>query len=169
VSEGRVWVAPGALPLLLALAAYPVLLGAPTLAPLVLLGLVAVALYAAGLAGIWPGGLMAGVGVLAVEYMAGLYLRGAGLDVTAPLFGAALFLCAELGWLGLESRRGGGPWPARWLGIAALTLLGAAAGWLVVLAALLPLAGGPALTALGVAAAVVVALGLVWLARSAWY
>lgn len=163
----RSWAIPGALPLALALAAYPVLLGAAVLGPLVLLGLAAIGLYAAGLTRLWSGGLTAGIGLLACEYLAGLYLRGAGLDVTAPVFGAALFLCAELGWLSVEDQRGGGPWPARWLALGTLTLLGAAAGWLVLVAASLPVAGGPAATAVGTAAVLAVASGLAWLARAA--
>jgi hypothetical protein len=152
--------------LALALAAYPLLGGAGVL-PLAIPGGVGLLLYAAALAGVWPGGLTVAIGLLAAEYLASLYLRGIRLDVVAPVYAATQFVCAELGWLAAEERGGGLGWLERWFGIAGLALAGAALGWVALIAATLPLAGGLAVTALGVLAALAAALGLAWLARSA--
>jgi hypothetical protein len=81
------------------------------------------------------------------------------------VYAAAFFLCAELGWLGLEARRGGRPWPGRAAAIGVVALGGAALGALLLLGSAAPLPGGPALTGLGVVATVAVAAGLAWLAR----
>jgi hypothetical protein len=105
------------------------------------------------------------LGLLAIEYLAALQLRSAGLDLTASAYAAAFFLCAEFGWLGLEARAGGALWPGRALAVGLLALGGAGLGTALLLAAALPLSGGPALTAAGVAAAVGVAACLAWLAR----
>ena len=129
------------------------------------LGGVAVALYVAALAMPWPGVLPWALGLLAVEYLVSLELRQAPLDAAAPAYAAALFLCAELGWLGLEARRGGRPWPGRALAVGAVALAGAALGALLLLAPAVPLPGGAPLTGLGVLAAVAVAASLAWLGR----
>jgi hypothetical protein len=155
-------------PLALALAAGLALapaLGLRGPGPAGALGGVAVALYVAALAVPWPGALPWALGLLAVEYLVSLELRSASLDATAPAYAAALFLCAELGWLALEARRGDRPWTGRALGIGALALAGAALGALLLLAAAVPLAGGSPLTGLGVVAAVAVAASLAWLGR----
>ena len=156
--------------LALALAVYPVLGGGVTVLPLAILSILggpALLVYAVALAGIWPGGRSAAIGLLAAEYLASLYLRGIQLDVAAPAYGAALFVCAEMGWLAAEGRGGGSAWLARWFAIAGLALAAAALGWTVLIMATLPLAGGPAITALGVVATLAAAAGLAWLARSA--
>lgn len=134
--------------------------------PLVALGLFAVALYAAGLALPWPALLPWGLGLLAVEYLVSLELRRAPLDSGAPAYAVAFFLCAELGWLGLEARRGGRPWPRRVAGVAALALAGAVLAALLLLLAAVPLSGGPPMTAVGVAATIAVAACLAWLGRA---
>ena len=148
------------------LAGVPLLDEHAAVLPLAGLGGLALLLYVVALVGVWPGVLTWALGLLAVEYLLGLELRGARLDLTAPVYAAALFLCAELGWLGLEARRGGRPWLGRSVAIGVLTLLGAALGWLLLLVAAVPLPGGAALTALGVAAAAAVAACLAWLART---
>jgi hypothetical protein len=158
-------VAPGALPLAAGLAAYPLLDERTAVAPVVMLGAVAFALFVAAVGGLWPGGLAWAVGLLAVEYLAALELRGARLDVAAPAYAGALFLCAELGWLGLEARAGGRPWLGRAFAIGVLALAGSGLGLLLLLAATVSLAGGPLLTGVGVAAACGVAVCLAWLAR----
>jgi len=158
------WVLPGAM-LTAALAIYP----AMTLraAPLLLgLGGLAFVLFIAGQTLPVPGALAWALGLLAVEYLATLELRDAAFDVAAPGYGAALFLCAELGWLGLEARRGGGLWPGRAVVVALLALVGAALGAALLLLAAAPVAGGVVLTGLGVAAAVAIAACLAWLARA---
>lgn len=158
-------VAPGALPLAAGLAVYPLLDPQAALPPVVGLAVLAVFLYGLGLVTVWPGTMTWALGLLAAEYLAALELRGGSLDLTAPAYAAALFLCSELGWLGLEARRGGRPWLGRSFAIAVLTLLGAAIGWLLLLAATLPVAGGGPLTALGVVAAAATAACLALLAR----
>lgn len=124
-----------------------------------------VLLYVAALAIPWPGVLPWALGLLAVEYLVGLELTGAPLDARAPAYGAALLLCAEVGWLGLEARRGGRPWLGRALAIGVLVLAGATVGALLLLVAAASLPGGAGLTGLGVAAAVAIAACLAWLAR----
>jgi hypothetical protein len=157
--------APGALPLALGLAGVPLLDERAVLLPVAGLGGFAILLYLVALVAVWPGALTWALGLLAAEYLLALELRGAQLDLTAPAYAAALFLCAELGWLGLEARRGGRPWLGRSFAIGVLTLLGAGLGWLLLLVAAIPLPGGALLTALGVAAAAAVAACLAWLAR----
>jgi len=147
-----------------ALAIYPAV--TQEAAPAVVgLGGLASVLFIAGQTLPLPSLLAWALGLLAIEYLAALELRGAGLDVGAPLYSAALFLCAELGWLGLEARRGGRLWPGRAVGVALVALAGAAVGTLVLLLAGIRIAGGAALTGVGVAAAVAVAGCLAWLAR----
>lgn len=140
--------------------------GAPQwLGPLGALGGVAVALYLAGTALPWPAALPWALGLLAVEYLVSLEVRRAPLDPAAPAYAVAFFLCAELGWLALEARRGGRPWAGRVLAIAALAVAGAAIAALLLLLAAVPLRGGPPMTALGVAATIAVAACLAWLGR----
>jgi hypothetical protein len=100
-----------------------------------------------------------------VEYLASLELGHAGLDTTAPAYGTGLLLSAELGWLGLEARRGAWPWPGRALAIGLVAAAGALLGAPLLLVAALPLPGGAPLTALGAAAAIAVAACLAWLGR----
>lgn len=148
-----------------ALAGALALVPAVELAPLGPLAGVAVALYVAGLALPWPGALPWALGLLAVEYLVGLEVRRAPVDAAAPAYAAAFFLCAELGWLGLEARRGRLPWARRAAAIAGLALAGTALAALLLLLAAVSLGGGPPMTALGVAATIAVAACLAWLGR----
>jgi hypothetical protein len=153
-----------ALPLGAVLALAPVVGSSqpPAVAGLGALGLL---LLGAALALPWARALPWALGLLAVEYLVSLVLRGAAPDLAAPAYAAGYFLCAELAWLGLEARAGRWPWPGRILGMGLLTIGGAALGSGLLLTAALPAPGGPLLTGLGVAAAVVLAACLAWLAR----
>ncbi|MBO0683180.1 MAG: hypothetical protein J2P45_08510 [Candidatus Dormibacteraeota bacterium] len=144
------------------LAVYPALSSRWTLA-LGVVGVVAVLLYLAALLAPWPAGMAPAVALLAIEYLLSVLLKGQILDVVAPAYGAALFICAELGWLASE-RQGVGGWLPGGAAIAGTALGAAALGWLVLETSALPLAGSLAITAVGVAAAVAVAAGLGWLA-----
>lgn len=157
-------IGPAALPLAAGLALAPALAGRPS-GPIGAVGAVAVALYAVALALPWAAALPWALGLLALEYLVSLELRGAPLDTSAPAYAAVFFLCAELGWLGLEARRGGVPWLGRGLAIGLLALAGATLGVALLLVSTYPLAGGALLTGLGVAAAVAVAAALAWLGR----
>jgi hypothetical protein len=134
-------------------------------APLVLLAIAAVALYVAAILRLWPGGLPLALALLAIEYLLSLYLREIRVDLLAPVYAAGLFVCAELGWLTLESSQGHGRWPARGLALALIAAGGLGVGALLLGAALLPLSEGWALTLAGVLAAVATAAVLAWLAR----
>jgi hypothetical protein len=148
--------------LTLGLALYPTLSGSA----LVLLAVPAACFYVMALVGLWRGLLGVAAALLALEYLASVYLRGGGLDLLSPVYAAALFVCVELGWLALEAGQGRRPWAGRVLAIAALALAGAGVGFALLLVALLPLPGGAVLTAGGVVAAVGVAAALAWLARA---
>lgn len=157
------WVAPGAL-LAGALALYPFL--GQQASPLVMgVGGLACVLFVAAQMLPLPGALAWALGILAIEYVISLELRGPTLDVAAPGYAAAFFLCAELGWLGLEARRGGRLWLGRAVAVGVLALTGAALGSLLLVLAAVPLPGGAAVTGLGVAGAVGVAACLAWLAQ----
>jgi hypothetical protein len=158
--------APGALPLAAGLAVFPLLEARVAPAEVVVVGAVALGLYGVALAGLWPGALSWALGLLAAEYVLALALRRAPPDLAAPLYAAAFFLCAELGWLGIERRGGGGAWLARGFAICLLTVLGMGLGSVLLLASALPLRGSLAVTALGVAAAAAAAACVAWLARS---
>jgi len=156
--------APGALPLAAGLALVP-LVGGGAPGAVLGMGALALALYVAALAVPWAPALPWALGLLALEYVTWLALRGAPLDATAPVYAAAFFLCAELGWLGLEARSGGRPWLGRAVAVGLVTLAGTALGAALLLMAALPVAGGPPLTGLGVAAAIAVTAALAWLGR----
>jgi hypothetical protein len=89
---------------------------------------------------------------------AGLFLvRDHTVDVRAPVYGVGLFLVAELAFMTLELRAGRaepGLVPRRAALLAVIALGGVLAGAVVIAAATVPLEGGVALEALGVAAAV---------------
>jgi hypothetical protein len=157
--------AAAAVALAAALALAPVVGVAGTLGPVGALGGVAVALAVVGLALPWPAALPWALGLLAVEYLVSLELRRAPLDPAAPAYAVAFFLCAELGWLGLEARRGRRPWSGRVAAIAALAVGGAGLATLLLLVSAIPLVGSPPMTALGVAATIAVAACLAWLGR----
>ena len=156
----------GAFGLTTGLAAYPVLAAGYASAPLVFAGGSAALLYLAALSGLWRGALGLAIALLALEYLGSLYLRGGGLDLQAPAYAAALFTSAELGWLTLEAAAGSQPWLGRLLAIGAVGLGGAALGFGLLLASLIPATGGIILTAAGAAAAVGVFALLAWLARA---
>ena len=154
----------GALPLAAALAVYPALeAGTP---PLAALGGPALLLYVLAALGLWPGAVAGAVLLLAVEYGVSLELAGGRLDLAAPAYGAALLVCAELGWLAAEGAAGGG-WSGRRSGIAGVALAAAALGWGVLAVAALPLEAGLTQTLVGVAAALAAVTALAWLARTA--
>ena len=162
-----VLLSPGALLLAGGLAVYPALDQSAALAPLLALAALAVLLYATALLRLWPEGLAAALALLAGEYVASLYFRGSGADVAAPAYAAALFLCAELGWLAVEDGGGSGLWPGRALGVAVVGLAGAGLGFALLLLGALPLGGGPLLTAAGGAAVLALFAALAALARAA--
>jgi hypothetical protein len=95
--------------------------------------------------------------LLGAEF-AGLFLvREGAVDIRAPLYGAAFFLVAELAFAALELRSGEpdpGLIPRRAAIVSALALGGIVLGTVVLAAATVPLDGGLALEAIGVAAAV---------------
>ena len=99
--------------------------------------------------------------LLGAEYGAWLAQRGGEVDTRAPLYAAGLLLTAELAFDGLErtvvrpeaevsARRG--------LQLAGLALGAIATGAVVLAAASVPVGGNVALTALGVAAAILALL-----------
>jgi len=149
------------------LTVYPLLGGEAVSPPLAVVGGVGLLLYLLAVGGLWPGGLGVGVGLLAAEYLASLYVWGVRLDVTAPIYAVCLFACAELGWLAVDGGAGGPRWPARWFATAGLGLAAATLGWGLVIVATVPLAGGLVFTAIGVVAALAAATTVAWLARSA--
>jgi hypothetical protein len=161
----RLGSASAAVALALGLTLWPVLRG-PEPTQLVVPGAVGTALVALAVAGLWPRALAWGLGLVGVEYVVSLLLVAAPPDLAAPLFGLAWLLAAELGWAALEARTGERPWTTRILATAAVATLGTICGWGLLLVALLPLPGGPLLTALGVAAAIVAAGVLLVLARA---
>ncbi|HEY7199458.1 MAG TPA: hypothetical protein VIC57_04555 [Candidatus Dormibacteraeota bacterium] len=158
-------IGPAALALAAALALVPPLRAGGAPGPIAGLGGAAVVLYAISLAAPLAGAMPWALGLLGLEYLVSLEVRSAPLDEAAPAYAAAFFLCAELGWLGLEARRGGRPWPGRAAAIGAVALGGAALGALLLAISAVSFAGGPVLTGLGVAAAVAVAASLAWLGR----
>ncbi|MDQ6772608.1 MAG: hypothetical protein M3024_06425 [Candidatus Dormibacteraeota bacterium] len=150
--------------LAVALAAYPLRSGAE--AVVVILAGVALGFQALGLSALWPAALLLATACLGLELTTALLLRGEGLDLLAPFFGAGLFAASELGWASLEPAAGAGTVRP----LATVLLLagaGAAAGWALLALAALPLPGGEALTAVGVVAVMVAAAALAWLGLTA--
>jgi hypothetical protein len=95
--------------------------------------------------------------LLGGEYAALFLARPGTVDVQAPLEGAAFFFVAELAFAALELRAGRpepGLFARRVASVAWLALGGIVLGAVALAAATLPLDGGLALEALGVAAAV---------------
>lgn len=103
-------------------------------------------------------GLVTPALVLVGGEFAGVFLvRKGSVDVRAPLYGVGLLLVAELAFAALELRAGTaepGLVERRVAVLAGLGLAGVLAGTLVLAAATVPLDGGVALEAVGVAAAV---------------
>ena len=102
-------------------------------------------------------------------YAAGLLASSAGIDLLSPLFAAGLLLAAELAYWSVEERTGRETIEvlARRLGVVLLLALGTAlVGSLLLAAAQARPVGGPAVLALGVAAAVGILALLARLARA---
>jgi hypothetical protein len=113
------------------------------------------ALFVVGLVGRWPSLLALGLGGVGAAYAVFLSLRAGGVDANAPLFGAALFVAAELGFWSLEPRlRAGAAVLIRRVLMIALFALGSALVGSLTLVASAGVSGGVGLEALGVLAAV---------------
>ena len=115
-----------------------------------LLLVAALALRAAGL-------IAPALVVLGAQYGGMFVLQDAKVDVRAPLYGAAFLVVAELAFASVELRAGTpepGLLPRRAALLAALATGGIVVGTIVLAAASVPLNGGLALQAVGIAAAV---------------
>ena len=107
--------------------------------------------------------------LLGAEY-AGLFLvRGSTVDRRAPLYAAAFLVVAELAFAAIERRAPGTPELAllRLIAVAALAVGAVALGTVVLAVAAVPAAGGLAVHAVGVTAAVALVLLLGRLATRA--
>lgn len=131
----------------------------------------AVGLLALALAGGWPALLPWPVALLGGAYVASLELRpdDGAIDAAAPVYGAALLLLAELAYWSLELRGPGREErrlvARRAAALAGLALLSLLLGALVVTVTAVPLGGGAAWDAVGVAAAAAALALIVHLAR----
>jgi hypothetical protein len=106
---------------------------------------------------------VAGLVLLGAEYAGFFLVRGSTVDQRAPLYGAGFLVVAELAFAAMERRAPGTRELAlfRLIGLVVLGLAAVALGAAVLAVAALPVDGGIALHAVGVAAAValVVLLG----------
>ena len=112
---------------------------------------------AAALALRMPGLIAPALVVLGAEYAALFVIRQATVDVRAPLYGAGFLIVAELAFAAVELRAGSpdpGLLPRRMAALTGLALGGIVLGAVVLAAATVPLDGGIALEAVGIAAAV---------------
>lgn len=157
------WLVPSLL-LAVALAVYPAL-GHEASALVVSVGGLACVLYLASQALPLPALMPWALGMLAIEYLVSIELRGPRVDVAAPGYALVFFLCAELGWLGLEARTGGRLWLGRAVAVTVLGVAGAMLGMLLLVMTAAPVPGGPLVTGVGVAGAIGVAACLAWLAQ----
>lgn len=111
-----------------------------------------------GLTALWPPGLAWSAVPPALAYLAALYSGSAGLDPAAPAVGVGLLLMVELGALSLELdgrlKVEARPAGMRLGLLGAVGLVSLLAGSALLSLAALPVRGGVALTALGLAAAV---------------
>jgi len=126
-------------------------------AALVLAGLGAAAALAgilAALAGLWPAGAWVGAALIGLDYVLVTWLPGGPVDASSPAVAAALLLTVELAHLSLRVPADARALARRLLALAGLGVGSAGLGWLLLLAASLPLPGGWVTTALGAAAAV---------------
>lgn len=115
------------------------------------------ALFVLGLVGRWPSLLVLGLGGVGAGYAVFLSLRSGGVDANSPLFGAALFVAAELGLWSLEPRlRAGAAVLIRRVLMISMFALGSALVGSLILVASAGVSGGVGLEALGVLAAVAV-------------
>lgn len=101
-------------------------------ATVALLGALGIAALLLALLAVWDDGLVAGPALLLVAYTASLVYVGAPLDRSAPLVGAGLIACVELGSWSLELRDGAEERPVRRLGSLVLLLFLALAASTVV-------------------------------------
>jgi hypothetical protein len=130
-------------------------------------GIAAVGLLACALALRWAALIAWSLAVLGGEYALWLAEHGGAVDTRSPLYGAVLLLVAELAYDGVDRssvraepelhvRRG--------LQLGGVVVGALAAGTVVLATATIPVAGGVALTAVGVAAATLALLVIVRLA-----
>lgn len=145
----RAGLAAAALLLAGGLAAYPLAAAGGFESLFRLAGLLALALLLAGLSGLAPASIAVALALLAAEFLAGLAASGSTLDLASPVYAGGLFLCGELAYASLEAGRPGALGGRRlWPAVGLVLLAGLAAGYLLLVVALLPLPGGLALTAL---------------------
>ena len=118
----------------------------------------AMLLLAFAAAGWWAAGAWIAQALLALAYLLGVLARGGEIDTAAPAVAAALLLAGELAALSraladgqvATSRELG----RRLVGLAALGVASAGAGWVLLAASAAPLPGGPLTTLVGAVAAV---------------
>jgi hypothetical protein len=129
---------------------------------------VAVALLAGALVLRRPNLIAWSLAALGGEYAVWLTERGVSVDTRAPLYGAVLLLVAELAYECIDSSTVPVEpelYARRALQLAGLALAAVVVGALVLAASAVPLGGGVALTAVGVAAATLAVVTIVRMAR----
>jgi hypothetical protein len=129
---------------------------------------VAVALLAGALVLRRPNLIAWSLAALGGEYAVWLTERGVSVDTRAPLYGAVLLLVAELAYESIDSSTVPVEpelYARRALQLAGLALAAVVVGALVLAASAVPLGGGVALTAVGVAAATLAVVTIVRMAR----
>ena len=155
--------------LLAGLAAYPAAEGGVVGEIAAVPGLLAAVLLVVAIATRWAALVPLVLVALVAEYAFVLVTRSEAVDAGAPLYAAGLLLLAEVAYWSLEPAAGApdrGLFARRVATTAALALGGLAVATFVLVVAALPVAGGLALEALGIAAAAG-ALGVVaWLAAA---
>jgi hypothetical protein len=133
-------------------------------------GLVAVLLLAAALAGRLAGLLPWALALAGAEYAAFLLIRERSIDGYAPIYGAGLLLAAELAYWSMEERVPGHPGEGLTFRRTTLVVTGCVAaggiGGLILAMSEASVSGGLWLEALGVAAAVGALALLARLARA---
>ncbi len=155
----------------MALASYPFAGGPPHRAMLGTVGIVAVALVAAAVVSGHAAALPWALAALVAEY-AGARGTAGGVDAGVPIYAAALFACAELGYWSCDLRRVGSidgrAIAIRLATLASLTAVGAlAAGAATAAASGAAPGAGVGQVAVGTACAVAVVMVLAWLASRA--
>ena len=122
-----------------------------------------------GLAVRWSAALTGAILLLGAQQAVRLALGNDVLDEWAPLLGGALLLCAELAWWSIEPRIPAWSQPglALWRLVSSLlmSLLGAAAGAVMLVAAGSSLSGGVPLELAGILAATGAVAVLAYVAR----
>jgi hypothetical protein len=127
----------------------------------------AVALLLIGLLFRWAGPLPWAYACAGAGYAGFLFIRGAGIDPIAPLYGAGLLLSAELAYWSLERPIHGSLRERRAYLIVGACLAGGGIGGLILTFAEVSVHGGLGLEILGVAAAVAALSLIARLARAA--